>query len=86
VFWPVRTLLHQQLVPEMRAVERTGTRLVVIEPAGRSIGLIGLYPMSRRQVAEVGVAGSAEVRRYVQRPAVRRKLAGLGAPATRPQG
>jgi NTE family protein len=86
VFWPVRTLLHQQLVPQMRAVEGSGTRLVVIEPDGRSIGLIGLNPMSRRQVAEVGVAASAEVRRYVQQPAVRRKLAGLGASATPPQG
>jgi len=86
VFWPVRTLLHQQLVPQMRAVEGTGIRLVVIEPDGRSIGLIGLNPMSRRQVAEVGVAASAEVRRYVQQPAVRRKLAGLGALASRPQG
>ena len=86
MFWPVRTLLQQQLVPQMRAVEGTGIRLVVIEPDGRSIGLIGLNPMSRRQVAEVGVAASAEVRRYVQQPAVRRKLAGLGALASRPQG
>ncbi len=70
----------------MRALEGSGTRLVVIEPDGRSIGLIGLNPMSRRQVAEVGVAASAEVRRYVQQPAVRRKLAGLGASATPPQG
>jgi hypothetical protein len=51
----------------MRGVEGTGIRLIVIEPDGRSIGLIGLNPMSRRQVAEVGVAASAEVRRYVHR-------------------
>ncbi len=70
----------------MRALEGSGTRLVVIEPDGRSIGLIGLNPMSRRQVAEVGVAASAEVRRHVQQLAVKRTLAGLGAPAMRPQG
>jgi hypothetical protein len=79
VYWPVRTLLHQQLVPQMRAVERAGARLVVLEPDGRSIDLIGLNPMSRRRVEEVGVAASAEVRRYLREPSVRPKLVGLGA-------
>jgi NTE family protein len=76
--WPVRTLLHQQLVPQMRAVERSGARLVVLEPDGRSIGLIGLNPMSRRGVEEVGVAAAVEVMEYLRRPAVRALLTGLG--------
>lgn len=77
IYLPVRTLLHRQLVPQMRAVERTGARLVVLEPEGRSIGLIGLNPMSRRRVEEVGAAAVVEVRAYLRRPAVRRMLAGL---------
>jgi NTE family protein len=83
VYWPVRTLLHQQLVPQMRAVEGAGARLVVLEPDGLSIDLIGLNPMSRRRVEEVGVAAAAEVQRYLQQPSVRAKLAGLG-PARQP--
>jgi hypothetical protein len=79
VYWPVRTLLHQQLVPQMRAVERAGARLVVLEPDGRSIDLIGLNPMSRRRVEEVGVAAAVEVQRYLRQPSVRPKLAGLRA-------
>jgi hypothetical protein len=61
VYWPVRTLLHQQLVPQMRAVEGAGAWLVVLEPDRRSIDLIGLNPMSRRQVEKVGVAAALEV-------------------------
>ncbi|HXM58120.1 MAG TPA: patatin-like phospholipase family protein [Candidatus Dormibacteraeota bacterium] len=77
VYWPVRTLLHQQLRPQMRAVERGGAQLVVLEPDGRSIDLIGLNPMSRHRVEEVGVAAALEVQEYVQHPSVSRKLAGL---------
>lgn len=77
VYWPVRTLLHQQLVPQMRAVERAGARLVVLEPDGRSVDLIGLNPMSRRRVEEVGVAAAVEVQAYLRQPSVRAKLAGL---------
>ena len=78
VYWPVRTLLHRQLLPQMRAVERAGTLLVVAEPDGRSIDLIGLNPMSRRRVEEVGVAAAIEVQAYLQQPSVSWKLAGLG--------
>jgi NTE family protein len=74
VYWPVRTLLHQQLVPQVRAVERSGAGVVVLEPDGRSIDLIGFNPMSRRRVEEVGVAAAAEVGAYVRRPAVRARL------------
>lgn len=81
VFWPVRTLLHQQLVPQMRAVERSGARLVVLEPDGRSIRLIGLNPMSRRRVEEVGVAAAVEVQQYLRRPGIRERLEGLQPPA-----
>jgi NTE family protein len=77
LYWPVRTLLHQQLVPQMRAVERSGTRLAVLEPEGRSIALIGLNPMSRRRVEEVGVAAAIEVGAYLRRPAVSARLEGL---------
>jgi NTE family protein len=80
LYWPVRTLLHQQLVPQMRAVERAGARLVVLEPDGRSIDLIGLNPMSRRRVEEVGLAAAFEVQAYLRQPAVSRQLAGLGPP------
>jgi NTE family protein len=84
VHWPVRTLLHRQLVPHMRAVERSGARLVVLEPDGRSIDLIGFNPMSRRRVEEVGGAAAAEVRRYLRQPSVGTKLAGLGPPRQPP--
>lgn len=77
VYWPVRTLLHQQLVPQIRAVERSGARLVVLEPEGRSIDLIGLNPMSRRRVEEVGVAAAIEVAAYLRQPAVMARLDGL---------
>jgi len=80
VSWPVRTLLHQQLVPQMRAVERAGATLVVLEPDGRSIELIGLNPMSRRRVEEVGVAAAAEVRRCLRQRSVQPKVAGLRRP------
>ncbi len=83
VYWPVRTLLHQQLVPQMRAVERAGARLVVLEPDGSSIDLIGLNPMSRERVEEVGQAAAAEVQEHLRRPSVRRLLAGLGRPRFR---
>jgi NTE family protein len=85
VYWLVRSLLHQQLVPQMRAVELTGARLVVLEPNGRSIDLIGLNPMSRRRVEEVGIAAAAEVRRYLSQASVERKLAGLGPPRPPPE-
>ena len=84
VYWPVRALLHQQLVPQMRAVERAGTRLVVLEPDGRSIDLIGLNPMSRRRVEEVGVVAAVEVEAYLRQPSVRAKLAGLSPPEQPP--
>jgi NTE family protein len=77
VYWPVRTLLHRQLVPQMRAVERSGARLVVLEPDGRSIDLIGLNPMSRRGVEEVGLAAAVEVGAHLRRPAVRARLEAL---------
>jgi NTE family protein len=80
IHWPVRTLLHQQLVPQMRAVERGGAQLVVLEPEGRSIDLIGLNPMSRHRVEDVGVAAAMEVREYLRQPLVSSKLAGLGPP------
>jgi NTE family protein len=81
--WPVRTLLHHQLAAQMRAVERSGARLVVLEPDGRSIDLIGLNPMSRRGVEEVGVAAAVEVTEYLRRPEVVAKLAGLRQSARR---
>src|SRR2546429_1842345 len=77
IHWPVRTLLHQQLLPQARAVERTGKRLVLLEPDRPSIGLIGLKPMSRRRVEEIGRAAAIEVREYLGRPAVSDLLAGL---------
>jgi NTE family protein len=77
VYWPVRTLLHQHLQPQVRAVERSGARVVVLEPDGRSIDLIGFNPMSSHRVEEVGVAAAAEVGAYVRRPAVSARLAGL---------
>jgi NTE family protein len=77
LYWPVRTLLHQQLVPQMRAVERSGAQLVVLEPEGRSIALIGLNPMSRRRVEEVGVAAAVEVGAYLRRPPVWARLEAL---------
>jgi len=80
VFWPVRTLLHHQLRPQARAVRRAGARLVVLEPDGPSIGLIGLNPMSRRRVEDVGVAAAMEVQAYLRRPSIRDELAGLGPP------
>lgn len=83
VFGPVRTLLHHQLLPQMRAVEQAGARVVVIEPNGRSIGLIGLNPMSRRHLADIGRACRAEVQAYLQQPVVRHKLAGLLTPGQR---
>lgn len=79
-FWPIRTLLHRQLVPQMRSVERAGSRVVAIEPDGQSIRLIGFNPMSRRRLAEVGLAASEEVQQYLRQPSVRGKLAGLGHP------
>jgi NTE family protein len=78
ISWPVRTLLHQQLVPQMRAVERSGALLVVLEPDGRSIDLIGLNPMSRHRVEEVALAAALEVAAYLRRPTVRARLEGLG--------
>jgi NTE family protein len=80
VFWPVRALLHQQLQPQARAVRRAGARLIVLEPDGPSIGLIGLNPMSRRRVEEVGIAAAIEVQAYLRRPSVREALAGLEPP------
>jgi len=80
VFWPVRTLLHQQLRPQARAVRRAGARLVVLEPEGPTIGLIGLNPMSRRRVEEVGIAAAIEVQAYLRRPEIRDALAGLEPP------
>jgi NTE family protein len=77
VHWPVRALLHQQLVPQMRAVEESGARLIVLEPDGPSIGHIGLNPMSRRRVEEVGLAAAAEVQANLRRPSIRARLAGL---------
>jgi NTE family protein len=77
VHWPVRALLHQQLVPQMRAVEESGARLIVLEPDGPSIGRIGLNPMSRRRVEEVGLAASAEVQAYLRRPSIRARLASV---------
>ena len=69
VFWPVRMLLHQQLVPQIRSVERAGSRVVAIEPDGQS-----------SRLAEVGLAAGEEVQHYLQQPSVRDKLAGLGDP------
>jgi NTE family protein len=77
VHWPVRALLHQQLVPQMRAVEAAGARLIVLEPDGASIGHIGLNPMSRRRIEEVGVAAAAEAQAYLQRGPIKARLAGL---------
>jgi NTE family protein len=84
VYWPVRTLLHQQLVPQMRVVERAGAHLLVLEPHGRSIDLIGLNPMSRRRVEEVGMAAAAEVQLHLRQPSIQAKLAGLGSPQEPP--
>jgi len=74
----IRALLHQQLVPQMQAVERSGCDLVVLEPATESIRLIGVNPMSRRRGAEIGSTASHEVREYLRRPDVRDKLEPLG--------
>jgi NTE family protein len=77
IYWPVRALLHQQLVPQVRAVEKAGASTVVLEPDGRSISLIGLNPMSRGSVEAVGVAAALEVQSHLQEPSVRAKLTGL---------
>src|SRR5207244_12910679 len=77
--WPFRALLHQHVVAEMRKVERAGTRVVLLEPDGPSIVLIGLNPMSRRRVEDVGTAASIEVGSSLRRPALALALAGLGA-------
>ena len=61
----------------MRAVEAAGARLIVLEPDGASIGHIGLYPMSRRRVEEVGVAAAAEAQAYQRRGPIKARLAGL---------
>jgi len=76
VHWPVRALLHQQLAPQARAVEESGARLIVLEPDGPSVGHIGLNPMSRRRIEEVGLAASAEVQAYLRRPSITARLAG----------
>jgi NTE family protein len=75
--WRIRTGLHRQLLPQMLAVARSGARLVLIEPAGTSIRLIGFNPMSRKRGREIGTTASVEVRSYLRRPEVRRKIAPL---------
>lgn len=80
VSWPVRALLHRQLRPSARAVRRAGARLVLLEPDGRSIGLIGLNPLSRRRAEEVGIAAAIEVQAYLRRPSIREAMAGLEPP------
>ena len=82
VFWPVRMLLHQQLLPQIRSVEQTGSRVVAIEPDGTSIRLIGFNPMSRRRLAQIGIAASREVQQYLDQPEVSGKIAGLGPPGS----
>ncbi len=77
----VRAILHEQLVPQMHAVERSGSRLVVIEPSAASIRLIGINPMSRRRGEEIGMTASDEVRQILRSPATRRKLVLLSAGA-----
>src|SRR5439155_20760156 len=76
--WPIRAVLHQQLRPQARVVERAGSHLLLLEPRGDSIRLIGLNPMSRNRGAEIGRAASAEVREYLRQPEVSAYLAGLG--------
>jgi NTE family protein len=76
----VRAALHRQLIPQMGAVERSGAQLVLLEPEGPSIRLMGVNPMSRRRGPEIGIAASEEVRQRVHRPDVRRKLAPLLSP------
>jgi NTE family protein len=80
VFWPVRMLLHRQLLPQIRSVEQTGSRVVAIEPDGQSVRLIGFNPMNRHRLVEVGVAASLEVQRYLAQAEVSGKLVGLGPP------
>jgi NTE family protein len=85
IYWPVRALLHQQLAPQVRAVESSGVSTLVLEPEGRSINLIGLNPMNRGSVEAVGVAAALEVQEYLQRPSVQAKLKGLKPVPKRPQ-
>lgn len=80
VHWPVRALVHRQLAAQAAAVERTGVRVLLLEPYGRSIGLIGLNPMSRRRTSEIGIAAAAEVRAYLRRPDVLALIEGLDGP------
>jgi NTE family protein len=80
VHWPVRALLHAQLTAQARAVERAGVRVLLLEPDGRSIGLIGLNPMSRRRTSEIGLAAATEVRAYLRRPDVAALIEGLDGP------
>jgi NTE family protein len=77
---PVRAALHRQLEVQMRAVERAGAALVVLEPAGESVHLIGLNWMSRSRGAAIGQAASEEVRRHLRQPAVQRLLGPLANP------
>jgi NTE family protein len=77
---PLRAALHRELEVQVRAVERAGTPVVVLEPAGESIHLIGLNPMSRTRGAAIGKAASEEVQRYLGQPAMRRLLAPLADP------
>lgn len=86
VFWPVRMLLHQQLVAQIRSVEQTGSRVVAIEPNGTSIRLIGFNPMSRQRLGEIGIAASREVKQYLDQPEVSGKIVGLGPAKLPPRG
>jgi NTE family protein len=76
--WPIRALLHRQLQPGARAVAAAGSRLLLLEPRGDSIRLIGLNPMGRNRGVEIGTAASLEVQEYLSRPEIKAELRGLG--------
>jgi NTE family protein len=69
-----RELLQRRLRRQIAAVEATGTEVLLIEPEGAAVDLIGLNFMNRKRAHAVAQAAVRTVHHRLRSPAVRRAL------------
>lgn len=79
-----RSALHRNLHRQIREVEKTGTRVLLIEPEGRAADLIGLNFMNRRRSHAVAHAAAETVHHRLREARARRLLDVIRQPEARP--
>jgi NTE family protein len=69
-----RRTLQRNLLRQIRQVEKTGTRVLLIEPEGRAADLIGLNFMNRSRSHAVAHAAAETVHERLRKPDAKRLL------------